>query len=40
MAFDLSVKEKEELFNLKSDRTLEVEFKDVPSSQFWVTAKH
>jgi hypothetical protein len=39
MAFDLSVKEKEELFNLKSDRTLEVEFKDVPLSQFWVTAK-
>jgi hypothetical protein len=39
MAFDLSVKEKEELLDLKSDRTLEDEFKDVPLSQFWVTAK-
>jgi hypothetical protein len=33
------VKEKKELLDLKNDRTLEVEFNDVPLSQFWVTAK-
>lgn len=37
---NLSMKQKEELIDLKNDRTLELQFKDnIPISQFWLIAK-